>query len=521
MPGDANKKAYIIGGGIAGLATAVFLITDGGMKGENIFIYDQNPESGGSLDEQGNPQSGYLCRGYRLFERTIYSTTFDLLSKIPSPDNSGRTLEDDFFEFNKKVKVNSRARLIKEGKVIEAHHLGLNWGDRFKLIKLLFYSENFYYNKKVEDYFSSDFFKSNFWLEWATTFSFEPWHGLVEMKRYLGRFIHDAPYFDTMSCTLNSPYSEHDFMILPILTWLRNMGVNLIQNNTVTDLEFLAIKGQKEVISLLAKDKVEIKKNDLVFLTSGSITEDSSVGSMNKAPILKEQEISLWNMWRDVVKDFSDLGNPDSFCLAKGKTQWESFTLTFSNSVFFDLMENLTKNKVGTGGPHTFKGSNWLLSIILPHQPFFRNQSVGTFVCWGYGLVSNQEGNYVKKKMTECSGEEILKEVCFHLGFVEQMPEIIKSAICIPVLMPYITSQFSLRKRTDRPEVVPRGSVNFACIGQYVEISDEITFTVEQSVRSAKIAVKKLLKLKNKIPPIYQGKYNPWYVIRAILTVLR
>jgi oleate hydratase len=123
--------------------------------------------------------------------------------------------------------------------------------------------------------------------------------------------------------------------------------------------------------------------------------------------------------------------------------------------------------------------------------------------------------------MTECSGEEILKEVCFHLGFVEQMPEIIKSAICIPVLMPYITSQFSLRKRTDRPEVVPRGSVNFACIGQYVEISDEITFTVEQSVRSAKIAVKKLLKLKNKIPPIYQGKYNPWYVIRAILTVLR
>jgi myosin-crossreactive antigen len=32
MPGDANKKAYIIGGGIAGLATAVFLITDGDLR---------------------------------------------------------------------------------------------------------------------------------------------------------------------------------------------------------------------------------------------------------------------------------------------------------------------------------------------------------------------------------------------------------------------------------------------------------------------------------------------------------
>jgi oleate hydratase len=242
---------------------------------------------------------------------------------------------------------------------------------------------------------------------------------------------------------------------------------------------------------------------------------------MSRAPQPKKQITSLWNMWRDIIKDFSDLGRPDTFCEVKDKTKWESFTLTFSNSLFFDLVEKLTGNSPGTGGLHTFKGSNWLLSITLPFQPYFKDQPVGTFVCWGYGLNSDQEGNYIKKKMTECRGEELLKEVCFHLGLVEQMSEIIKSAICIPVIMPYITSQFSPRKKTDRPEVVPKGSVNFACIGQYVEIPNEITFTVEQSVRSAKIAVKKLLKLSNKIPPIYQGKYNPWHIIRAIMTIFR
>lgn len=516
-----EKKAYIIGGGIAGLATAVFLITDGKMPGKDIFIFDQNSENGGSFDEQGSAKNGYLSRGYRLFEKTIYSTTYELLSIIPSLDNYKKTLKDDFFEFNKKVKVNSKARLVKEGKIIDSHSMNLNWSDRFKLVKLLFLPEYFYFNKDIRGYFSAVFFRTNFWLEWATTFSFEPWHSLVEMKRYLARFVHSAAYLDVMICTVNSPYCEHDFIILPLLKWLKDKGVNLVQDSTVVDLEFLNNKRQKIVAGISVGSKIKVNKTDLVFLTNGSITEDSSVGSMQKAPTLKTKKTSLWNMWRDVVKDFSDLGQPDAFCNMTNKTKWESFTLTFSDSTFFKLIEKMTKNKPGTGGLITLKDSNWLLSITLPYQPYFRNQPVGTFVCWGYGLLSDRQGDYIKKKMSDCSGQEILEELCFHLGFINEMPEIIKSAICLPVLMPYITSQFSPRKKTDRPKVVPKGSVNFACIGQYVEIPNEITFTVEHSVRSAKIAVKKLLKLKNKIPPIYHGQYNPKHIFRAIRTILR
>ena len=36
--GIENKKAHIVGGGIAGLANAVFLIGDGYMDGKNVTI---------------------------------------------------------------------------------------------------------------------------------------------------------------------------------------------------------------------------------------------------------------------------------------------------------------------------------------------------------------------------------------------------------------------------------------------------------------------------------------------------
>ena len=48
--GVDDKSAYIVGGGLAGLATAVFLIRDGQMKGENIHIFEELTLSGGSLD---------------------------------------------------------------------------------------------------------------------------------------------------------------------------------------------------------------------------------------------------------------------------------------------------------------------------------------------------------------------------------------------------------------------------------------------------------------------------------------
>jgi oleate hydratase len=82
--------------------------------------------------------------------------------------------------------------------------------------------------------------------------------------------------------------------------------------------------------------------------------------------------------------------------------------------------------------------------------------------------------------------------------------------------MPYITSQFMLRVKGDRPEVVPEGSINLAFVGQFSEAPDDVVFTVEYSVRTAQMAVKALLGLGVTIPPIYKGWRNPLVLLRAL-----
>jgi oleate hydratase len=56
--------------------------------------------------------------------------------------------------------------------------------------------------------------------------------------------------------------------------------------------------------------------------------------------------------------------------------------------------------------------------------------------------------------------------------------------------------------RSDRPLPVPPGSKNFAFISQFVEIPDDVVFTVEYSVRAAQMAVYELLAIDRKVPPV-------------------
>lgn len=161
------------------------------------------------------------------------------------------------------------------------------------------------------------------------------------------------------------------------------------------------------------------------------------------------------------------------------------------------------------------------MSITLPHQPHFLEQPENLTVCWGYCLRPDCKGNFVHKKMSDCNGEEILDELIGHLGFEKKKQEIIKSANCIPCILPYITSQFSPRSQGDRPQVVPTGSKNFAFLGQFCEIPDDIVFTVEYSIRSAQIAVYSLLNLNKKIEPIYKGHHYPRNIYKAIKTLFR
>ncbi|MCP5015062.1 MAG: NAD(P)-binding protein [Ketobacter sp.] len=76
---DANTGMhYLVGGGIAALAAAVFLVRDCCVAGQNIMIFEQLDRLGGSLDGSGGSVEGYLVRGGRMFEEH-FACIFDLL----------------------------------------------------------------------------------------------------------------------------------------------------------------------------------------------------------------------------------------------------------------------------------------------------------------------------------------------------------------------------------------------------------------------------------------------------------
>ena len=80
------------------------------------------------------------------------------------------------------------------------------------------------------------------------------------------------------------------------------------------------------------------------------------------------------------------------------------------------------------------------------------------------------------------------------LRFDKQLDAIMGSSICIPCDMPYVNNIWMPRRRADRPRPVPEGSTNLGLIGQYVEVEQDVAFTIEYSARTAWEAIRLLLK---------------------------
>ena len=76
----SKTKVYLVGRGIASLASAVYLIKDAKVPGENIHIMEQDNVTGGCLDGSGEEEKGYVVRGGRMHEMH-YVCYWDLLSE--------------------------------------------------------------------------------------------------------------------------------------------------------------------------------------------------------------------------------------------------------------------------------------------------------------------------------------------------------------------------------------------------------------------------------------------------------
>jgi oleate hydratase len=527
--GIDKKRAFLVGGGIGSLAAAFYLIHDGHMDGKNITVLENLGVMGGAMDGSGDAENGFLVRGGREMEEH-YECSWDLFSHIPTLENPSRTVLEDLREVNRHDPNVAACRLMhKCGEKIERETLGLSSHHVGELKKLFLATEDEIGAMTIEEFFDDSFFATDFWYYWRSMFAFENYQSVLEMKRYMHRFIHHFPGLSRLRGILFSRYNQYESMILPLQKWLEKQGVTFEKDTRVVDLAIDFMPGKKTVtaVHLVTDGKaraIPTTENDLVFFTCGSMTENSTLGSMKTKAVVNRGPGACWELWKTVAAKDPSFGRPGVFCSDIDKTKWESFTITCTDSKMADLLRKITgrdpySGKLVTGGIMTATDSAWLLSVTCHRQPHFASQPKNTLVLWAYGLLPDNPGNHVQKKMEDCTGEELLRELLYHLGAGDLTEEIVRTSIVIPCMMPYITSQFMPRSKGDRPAVVPEGSANLAFLGQFVEIPGDCVFTVEYSVRSAMMAVYTLLKLDKEPPEVYPGQYDLRVIANAIKTM--
>ncbi|MFS4416433.1 oleate hydratase [Maribacter sp. 2307ULW6-5] len=526
---NKDRHAYFIGGGLASLAGAVYLLTDGNFKGENIHIIEALPILGGSNDGSGTKSEGFVCRGGRMLNEETYENFWDLTSKIPSLEISNISVKDEILAFDHANPTHAKARLVdKDAKILPVTDMQFNTDDRLKMLNLFFTDEDKLDNITIRDWFGDHFFTTNFWYLWQTTFAFQEWSSLFELKRYMNRMIVEFSRIDTLEGVTRTTYNQYESVILPIKSYLDKHQVDFSLSKTVTDLDFKPGDG----ITVTAirctnadgeAETIQLNKEDICFFTNGCITDNSNNGDYDTPAKYLPDNPPSFLLWQRIAnKKPNLLGNPDPFFTKPDQTKWYSFTCSLKGNEMLKRIEEFSGNKPGNGALMTFKDSSWRMSIVVAAQPHFKEQGNDTTIFWGYGLHPDNVGDHVKKAMIDCTGEEILTELIHHLHFEKYEQKIKESVInVIPTMMPYIDALFQPRAKTDRPDVVPKGSTNLALISQFVEIPEDMVFTEEYSVRAARLAVYTLLKLDKEVAPVTSHNKKPEVLAKAVHTAYR
>ena len=526
--GVDDKNAYIVGSGLAALATACFLVRDGQMPGSHIHILEAMDVAGGACDGIFDPTRGYVMRGGREMENH-FECLWDLFRSIPSLEIEGASVLDEYYWLNKEDPNYSLCRAT-ENRGEDAHTDGkfnLSQKGCMEIMKLFMTKDEDLYDKTIEDVFDEEVFDSTFWLYWRTMFAFENWHSALEMKLYLKRYIHHIGGLPDFTALRFTRYNQYESIILPMVTYLKDHGVQFHYETKVVDVKFDINGKRKQASSVVVEhageiSTIDLTENDLLFITNGGCVESCTMGAQDKAagfdPTIKPG--NGWDLWKKIAAQDPAFGNPEKFCSDPEHSNWESATITTLDDKIPQYIQKICKRDpfsghTVTGGIVTVKDSNWLLSWTLNRQQQFRDQPKNQLCVWVYGLFSDKPGNYVKKAMRDCTGKELCMEWLYHIGVPEdQIEELAEhSANTIPVMMPYIDAFFMPRAMGDRPDIVPEGAVNFAFLGQFAETGRDTIFTTEYSMRTGMEAVYTLLDIDRGVPEVWGSTYD----VRALI----
>ncbi len=531
VPKDIEQKhAYIMGSGLAGLSAAFFLVRDAKMPGENIHILEKDPIPGGAMDGWQYPLLGYTMRGGREMDNH-FEVMWDILRDVPSIENADWSVLDEYYWLNRDDPNYSLCR-VTQNQGQDAHtdkKFAVSDKAQEQILKLYLTPEKDLENKTIEDVFDDEVLDSNFWLYWRTMFAFENWHSALEMKRYMQRFVHHIDGLPDLSALRFTRYNQYESMILPMVKYLEDHGVKFEYGAKLEDVQFVIREDEKLAQSITVKrdgktETIPLTENDLLFMTVGGLVENSAFGSQTEPAKLDDNlsDDGGWSTWKKIAKQSDDFGHPEKFCGDVEKTNWESATVETLDEEVFPYIKAITgrdvlTGHVVTGGIVTAKDSSWLLSWTINRQPQFRNQPDGHALVWVYGLFTVREGDYVKKPMRDCTGEEICEEWLYHIGVPEDKIHDLAANHCntIPCMMPFVTAFFMPRQKDDRPLVRPKGSKNFAFIGQFAETPRDTIFTTEYSMRTGMEAVYDLLDIERAVPEVWGSAYDVRDMLKA------
>lgn len=533
--GVEKKSAYIIGTGLAGLTAAFYLVRDGQMPGNHIHLLEKLELAGGSCDGYKDVHKGFYMRGGREMDNH-FEIMWDVFRDVPSIETPNVSVLDEYYWLNKHDPNYSLCRAtVNKGEDAHTDKLfKLDKDSAMALSQLFITPEADLEDKKISDVLPESFWETNFWLYWQTMFAFQKWSSALEMKRYLCRYVHHIDGLPDFSALRFTKYNQYESMILPLIEYLKKHDVDVQFGMDVKNVVIEDVDGKKTAKELIyVKDNKEqsipLTADDLVFITNGCCTDTSCYGDQTHAPDLSNivnGQGESWDLWKNIAKQakHDEYGHPDVFCSDTEATNWMSATVETSNEDIIQHIMNICKRdpragKVTTGGIVTVKDSvnNWFLSWTINRQPQFRSQNKDTVLVWLYALHTDTEGNYIKKAMRDCTGEEICQEWLYHIGMDESKIKDYSENACntTTCFMPYINAFFQPRKNVDRPKVVPEGAVNFAFIGQFAETPRDTIFTTEYSMRTGMESVYTLLNVDRGVPEVWGSQYDIRELLRA------
>ena len=528
-----KKKAIMIGAGLSNMAAAVYLIQEGKWSGDQITFYalDNYGSNDGSptkdvKDDYWNKnhpmenQKGYIARGGRMLNYRTYVDLMDLLDRIPSMTEPGLTAAEDTRQFDAAHPTYDKARLLTGGQgIVDGGKLGLNNKSRKLLTQLIMMpdsQEEKLDNITIADYFkeNTEFFESNFWFMWDTTFAFRTRSSAQELRRYMHQMIYEFTQIEHLVGVNRTRYNQYESIMKPLINYLENEGCHIVLNRRVIDWKFKDSKMQDEItVTGLHMVNTKTDENEFipvdddtaVIFTNGSITDSATLGDFNTPASENMDYGAASSLWKKASDHFYNLGNPDKFFADRDASEWVSFTLTTKNHLFLNEITRITTQEPGNAlnsfistEPVTPLGQKDVtMSIVVHHQPHFTSQKPNETVLWGYFLYPRRHGEIIDKPYIEMTGKEMLQELIGQLSKVDPGPinisdkeeEIMDSVInCIPVYMPYASALFNNRAKSDRPKVIPKHSTNLAFTGEFVEQPYQMIFTENSAVRSGEIA---------------------------------